>query len=455
MSSRVLRLEPIPTASDPAVLIRVLRAIAAGERSPAQLAETLEMGLPALLPYLDAAVWLGLVAKGGEPRLSSRGLDVASADPRRRRRLLAAAIWHAPEPAEILRGVGPLLLQARVAAWLRERQPTLQPERLARLSEAAASLLAPALEFPEERHQRTDQLTLPFQAPRPPAPGEQPPQPGVPAVERVRVALLDEGELTLDEVAALAEGPAGGVADALLRQGLAERVGDALVGTAALAGAEGGALPETRRPFLEELAVPRLGVAFPSSLAALRDGLAPVNAALRRARELPPGTPPAATDPRRRVHGGLLHPGERPPRAVPDALSLRLRALQNAPAFALLGALLLLDRRAEGRLTIRADGSAVRWRRRLVGTLAETLAAFARARGWVVLRPDPPLLSAESWIEAAQGLGLARRAERRLTLEETLFVRLQEDVEASLTLEALEPLVTGLESWLELARREG
>lgn len=464
MSSKVLRLEPLPAASDPALLLRLLLAVGAGERSPDALAEALDLPMPDLRSYLDAGVWLGLLALGGELRLTPRGLTLVAADPRRRRRLLAAAIWQTPEAAEILRSSGSLLSPGRVAAWLRARQPSLPEAKVARLSEAAASLLVPALEFPGERRGRPDQLALPFNAAPAASAPEPPPAPEAPSPDiaagtaeeaeiRAREALLDEGELSLGWMAALVEGPPGPCADALARAGLAERVGDRLVATPRLAGGAGDRLPETRQPFLECLGVPGLGVAFPSSLAALRGGLSVANADLRQARGVA-ARPPGPMDPRARVHGGLLHPGEPAPRAIPDALSLRLRALQSTPAFALLAALLLLDRRSEGRLVLRADGSALRWRRRLLGTMGETLAGFGHAQGWTVLRTGRGPLTDAAWVDAAVGIGLARRAESRLVLDEALFVRLQEDVEASLVLEALEPLVAGLSAWIEARPRQ-
>ena len=452
MSGKVLRLDPIPAANDPALMIRLIVAVAAGDRDPQLLAGSLAVSLPALTSYLDGGAWLGLLAQGGEPSLTPRGLVLASADPRRRRRLLAQAIWHTPDAAEILRGAGNLLAPSRVATWLRDHHPGLSPERERRLSEAAASLLAVALEFPGERRTRADQLALPFQ--RPPQDATLPATPEASGPEeRVAEALLDLGELPLQRISALLGGPPGAVVDALIRQGRAERLGELLVGTRALAGAGAGRLPESAAPFLEQLGTPGLGVAFPSTLARLRDGLSGVNDALRLGRSGEGRRAPSAVDACVRVHGGLLHPGERVPHTVPDGLSLRLRALNQTPAFALLAAFLLVERRTEGRLALRADGSALRWRRALVGTLTESLVGLAQAQGWTVFLPHPPLLSDEALVEAALALGIARRAERRLVLDEALFVRLRDDIEASLTLEALEPLIEAATRWLEEQRR--
>lgn len=454
MASKVIRLDPLPAASDPALLMRAMQAVASGTRDLDGLSDALQIPVPSVQSYLDAGVWLGLLAPGAELRLTPRGLTLTSVDPRRRRRLLAQAIWHTPDAANILRGSGPVLASGRVTAWLREHHPNLSEARLNRLAEAAASLLAPALEFPKERRTHADQLALPFQAPRASAPEEEGPAHEADVRARVVEALLDEGELTLEQASARCDGPAGGVVEPLLRAGLAERVGESIVVTAALAGGVGGAPSTPSRTFLECLDVAGLGLAFPSSLATLSGGLSAVNAGLREAREPTGGRLLRATDTRQRVHGGLLHPGERSLRVIPDGLSLRLRALQCTPAFALLGATLLLERRVGGRLSLRSDGSALRWRRTLIGALGETMTAFARAQGWIVARPERPLLTDESWVEAASGIGLCSRAETRLVMDEALFVRLNDDVEANLILDALNPLAGRLERWLEAQRKE-
>ncbi len=449
MSSKVLRLEPLPAASDPAILIRAVTAIAAGARGVDALGAALELGAGMTQAYVDAAVFFGLVAPGPEMRLTPRGLTLSAADPRRRRRLLAQAIWHTPEAAEILRGSGPVLASARVAEWVRARQPSLPDHKVARLAEAAASLLAPALEFPTERRTRSDQLALPFASP----PREAPPMAPRDAREEVLDVLRDEGEIPLARAAVLCAGPPGALAEELIREDLAERLGERLIARPRLSGLDPAPLDATEAPFLEVLDR-RLGLCFPSSLAALSGGISAVNAGLRASREAREGAAALATDPRGRVHGGLLHPGERPPRSVPDGLTLRLRALQCTPAMSLLGAALVLERRSEGRLSLRADGSALRWRRGLVGTLSEAMAAFARAQGWVLFRPERGGLTDESWAQAAMGMGLASRVETRLVLEEHFFLRLEDDVEANLTLESLTPLVERLSQWLDARRLE-
>lgn len=459
MASKVLRLEPVPSASDPGLLLRVVSAVSGGQRDWEQLAESLDISGPVAQTYLDAGVWLGLFTPGAEVQLTRRGMALAAATPRRRRRMLAAAIWLTPDAAALLRHAGHTWTVERVTAALRAEHPNLSPDRAARLAGSALGLLLPAVEFPHAaRSPDTTQLTLPFEGepaePRraDPAPDHAPDD----TLDALRAALLDQGELSLGRVAALAGAPAGPIADRLISGGLAARVAGGLVATPTLAGVRFGAFQAGDGPFLECLHVAGLGVAWPRSLGALSRGLAGANLALRRGRE-DPSAPPSCWDPVAVVHGGLLAPGEDPPRIIPDSLSLRLRALTVCPALAMLGALLLLDRRADGRLKIDEDAGALRWRRKAVGPLLDTFTRFARDQAWIPLVPTAAddRLSDGALVEAAVGLGLAKRAEGRLMLDEALFVRLQDDIEAGLVLEALAPLAARLQAWLERQHRGG
>lgn len=470
MAAKVLRLEPIPSASDPSLVLRLVMAVSAGQRDAEALAEALQVSAPAAQACLDAGVWLGLLTPGAEVMLTRRGMALAAASPRRRRRLLAAAMWLTPEAAALLRHIGSHLTVERVSAALRAEYPTLSPDRLSRLAASAVGLLEPAVEFPHAvRAPDVTQLRLPFSgAPTPPRGEREGPGPASPpatahdgaadehddGADAAREALLEAGELSLSAVAGLVRGPAGLVVNLLIVAGHAERIEGGIVATPALAGERLPSLSGADGPFLERIDVAGLGVAWPRALAALSGGLPAVNLALRRARE-GAGDPPSAVEPRVRVHGGLLSPGERPPRMIPDGLSLRLRALTCCPALALLGALLLLDRRVAGRLRIDAETGALRWRRKAVGGALETFSRFARDQGWIPLVPSSveARLSDAALVEAAVGIGLARRTEGRLLLDEALFARLADDIEAGLTLEALSPLVSRLEAWLEHRHR--
>ena len=219
-----------------------------------------------------------------------------------------------------------------------------------------------------------------------------------------------------------------------------------------LAGWAGPEPPAVEAPFVECLDREGLPVCLPAALLAAAPGVSAVNATLRRLRGSPAGVHlPTPVDRRLRWHGGLLHPGERLPSAVPDNLSLRWRALTHAPALAMAAAFLLVDRRSpRGRLRVGADGIvALAGRPRL--TLLAALVAFAEAQGWLVARPsrmgDPALA------DLLERLGIAVRLGRRFVLDEPLFVRLQEDPEGQAVHDALQPLVERVEAWLAARAR--
>ena len=206
-----------------------------------------------------------------------------------------------------------------------------------------------------------------------------------------------------------------------------------------MAGDAGEPVVATGDPFLACVEQRGLAFALPSSLEALAGGLTSVNALLRGARQGAVSRPPNAVDRRVRVHGALAHPGEAPLRVVPDMVSLRGRALRNAPAFAILVALGLLDRRGLARLRIYGREllvTATGGKPRRVDAVVEALAAH---RGWVLARsPTGP-----SWVrlaELAEGLGLLTTLNPWLTLDEGLFRKLGSDPEHRDLLEGLDPL---------------
>jgi hypothetical protein len=214
----------------------------------------------------------------------------------------------------------------------------------------------------------------------------------------------------------------------------------------------GAPLPCAPRPFLEALDVEGLPVAFPRALAGLAGGVQAVNALLRRERMAPAAVRlPDAVAPCRRVHAGLLHPGEDLPVAVADNFSLRLQLLTRCPALALLGATLLLDRRPDAGLRVELIGGepVVRVGRQPVGPLMDTFAAFGAGTGWTLTRPPGGGLSGPTLIALARALGVAGSVGRRLVLAEELFARLQEDPESRPVYDALLPLVDRLGAWLQ------
>ena len=227
-----------------------------------------------------------------------------------------------------------------------------------------------------------------------------------------------------------------------------------------VAGDTGPALPVEPSPFLSVATRKGLAVAFPSSLLALAGGVSAVNVALRAAVGASAALPPTCVERRRLVHGGILHPGEVPPRTVADMVALRARVLCNAPAFALLAAMGVLDRRGRLRLRVAGDdvrvepvppaGSTAPVRPFALDVLIEALAG---ARGWTLVRgPSTARWGALAEVGVALGV-LARPAQDVLTLDEAFFRRLQVDAEHRDLWEGLAPLADLLEG--RLARITG
>ena len=207
--------------------------------------------------------------------------------------------------------------------------------------------------------------------------------------------------------------------------------------------------PERPGPWLQHLDEPGLLLAFPPAVRSLARGLTEVNPALRRAAQGPPRRPTVVSA-AARVHGGLLSPGEAPPRILPDRRTLRLRALLRCPVIGLLGALLLLDRDHGGAVQVRRgpQGPALCAGSRPLGPLIPSLVAFCRSQGWAPLyHPETSLQDADLWA-ALVGGGWARAIGARLVLDDALHLLLHEDDEGRLILEALDPLRGRLSAWL-------
>ena len=188
-----------------------------------------------------------------------------------------------------------------------------------------------------------------------------------------------------------------------------------------------------------------LAVAMPSSLRLLSGGLSALNRGLR-AQVANAAAPPTPLDRKLVVHGALVRPGETPPRAIPDGVSLRVRAVENAPAFSILVALGLLERR--GRLRLRIAGPDL-----LVVTAAThridanggmglglLIRTLAHACGWY----HTAGLGWAEVAELAESILLVTRSGARVTLEEAFFHRLQTDPEHRALYEGLQPLAEAL-----------
>jgi hypothetical protein len=127
--------------------------------------------------------------------------------------------------------------------------------------------------------------------------------------------------------------------------------------------------------------------------------------------------------------------------------------LANAPAFSLLGALGVLDRR--GRLRLHASGATLKVE--LPGTkpfpFDQLLEHFAASRGWVLVR-GPGSARWGALVDVGVALGiLARPARAAVTLEEGFFRRLQGDAEHRDLHEGLQPPADLLEA--RIARMAG
>jgi len=208
----------------------------------------------------------------------------------------------------------------------------------------------------------------------------------------------------------------------------------------------------TAATFLDSIDSRGLMVAFPSSLRALHNGVAGVNSSLTRHRTAPAGVRlPSPVDTRVAVHGGLLFPGETPPRSIPDNLTLRLRMLTHCPAFSMLSALLLLDRKENVKLRLLEDedGPSLHWGKIRVGTLLEAFDRFAASQAWLVVRPLSGGLLGTQLVDTGVATCICSRVGKRVVLNEQLFLRLQEDAEARVTYDALTPLEDRLHAWLD------
>ncbi len=217
--------------------------------------------------------------------------------------------------------------------------------------------------------------------------------------------------------------------------------------TVPAAGEGGGSLPATRGAFLDVLGEPGLVLAFPETLAQLSGGITWVHKQWRSVVQNPAGVrPPSPLDVRTGVHAGLLSPGETPPRNIPDALSLRLRAMRAVPAFALLVAAGMLHRRKVIRIRMRGNTVIIEAPERRECPWGLVLARVARARGWTLC----PTLAPPRWREllhTAADLGLmVRLPGDAWTIDETLAWRLDHDAEHHELHDRLLPLCDVLEA---------
>ena len=215
-----------------------------------------------------------------------------------------------------------------------------------------------------------------------------------------------------------------------------------------LAERPGPELPHRAEPFLDLVEASGVALAAPPSLRVLGGGVRGVNQVLQRARAVV--SAPMPTDARVRVHGGLVAPGARPLRSVPDTVSLRLRALSHVPHLALVTALLLAHRRAGFRIALEHDesGLGVTRERERLGSLDEVLAGFCEQREWV-LSTSRYSLPATELLDLLQRLGVAVKLRTAWALNEDLFLRFREEPEDRELYGRLRPLEDAVARFLD------
>jgi hypothetical protein len=231
----------IPNANNPRLLVRMLTLVASGIRRPKALAEILDIELRTIHYYSQAAEWLGLATVGEDVHLTDAGLELAMAEPRRRKKLYSAAVWRNALAAEILEGRGQVPDTDVIASVLRSREPALAEATARRRATAVRGLIAPAVGG-RAVERTNEQLRFAFAHPARSAPqrvsdlragNEESPD----VYAMVLRALLDNGELSTSQLRAVldraSEGdlPLASYAEMAVRRGDARRQDDRLVVT--------------------------------------------------------------------------------------------------------------------------------------------------------------------------------------------------------------------------------
>jgi hypothetical protein len=218
-----------------------------------------------------------------------------------------------------------------------------------------------------------------------------------------------------------------------------------------LAGDTGLVPTLTQRSFLDVWETPSLLICCPPTLVGLRGGLDQVNRLLRMARQGQDtvGLPHLADRPVH-FHGGLLHPGEVPPKNVPDTLTLRLRVLMNCPTLTLITALLLGQRMAPvgPSLTLSAGRWVVMLGTKTLGDLHTLLDAFARSRHWIPATRSQRARPESECIDVLTDLAIATPITDGVVLSERFFATLRTDVEEMEVHRKLRPLADVFTAWL-------
>jgi hypothetical protein len=230
---------------------------------------------------------------------------------------------------------------------------------------------------------------------------------------------------------------------------LSRRLIDRGIDTWPTRGTPGPAIDVRKRPFLELWEHAGLLVALPPSLGALRGGMGAVRSMFGETRHGERVGLPLPVEMSVATHAGLLHPGERPPRSIPDMRSLRMRLISRSPYPALFTALLLAHR-GNPRIEIRRTraGWTVCEGRRAIGGLLDVLDDFALSRNWICARRPRAGLVAQDLVDVLDVLGVLAPLSQRIVLDETFFVALRGEPEEMELRDQLTPLADAVEAYV-------
>lgn len=225
-----------------------------------------------------------------------------------------------------------------------------------------------------------------------------------------------------------------------------------------LAGSRGFIPTLLERPFLDIWENEALLIACPPSLKRIQGGLETVNRLFRNAQKgMDQAGIPDLTDRPIYFHGSLLHPGEPPPRNVPDTLSLRLRVLMNAPYIAMTSALLLAQRLdPKGASLRRVSGRwMVHYGSTEIGPLLPILDRYAQTRNWIASRRSTGGLEAHHLLDILESLHISAQIPNGAVLAERFFARLRTDIEEMEVYRYLRPLAETMMTFLKDTQPSG
>ena len=238
----------------------------------------------------------------------------------------------------------------------------------------------------------------------------------------------------------------------ILRKHLEQLLIDRSLDSFPLAGSRGFIPTLSERPFLDVWENDALLIACPPSLKRIQGGLETVNRLFRNAQKgIDQAGIPDLTDRPIYFHGSLLHPGEPPPRNVPDTLSLRLRVLMNAPYIAMTSALLLAQRLdPKGASLRRVSGRwMVHYGSTELGPLLPILDRYAHTRNWIASRRSSGGLESSHLLDILESLQIAASIPSGAVLAERFFARLRTDIEEMEVYRHLRPLAETMMTFLK------